>query len=121
MVIQEAASAGVEVMWLSTVGMKRLVADDRHIDAFRLAAAEEIEHPGKRFCEIHSGPVNVALKLGPLVLAAADAKVVAYGLLRLRQVDGHELALGGERVKGSVVADDRVVEVDPDSHLGLGA
>ena len=108
----------MKIVLLSEEGMLRFVADDSHFDALFHRRPEEIEHAWVGLSVDETWTINVALHLGPVRLLTDLAQVIANGCFILWQRSGDETTLQSHTVKDTVVADNRVVEINADDHAG---
>jgi len=113
---EEGVGGFVEVVWFAEIRLSGFMADDGDPDAGGLAADDEIADARERFGIDDARAVADPLHLSPVVLAIDAAEVVADGGLVGGYALGDESALAGQPVEEPVVADDGVVEIDPNEH-----
>jgi 2-polyprenyl-3-methyl-5-hydroxy-6-metoxy-1,4-benzoquinol methylase len=102
------------------VAVAGLVADDKGGDSILGATPQEPDRSGKRHGGADTGAVDMALKALPAELALRQQPDrIAQRALRPEKIGGDEAPLPCRSEEDPVVIDQRVVEIDPDTHSPL--
>ena len=106
-------------MQIDRIAKKRLlgsVTDNTECVAAIARAGHEFQGALERLCFIHSRPVGLSLHHCPLVFAILLPQIIPNSLFTGRSHMPGQLKLRGETLEHPVVADNGVIEIDPDQH-----
>ena len=115
---EKVAGGLVQVVPRAEKWITRALTDNEYFLTAAPAAVEKLQHPRKQAGLAHARTVGVALQLGPTLFLPDLPQVIAHGALRRADIVRYEPLLDGQLGKKSVIADDRVVKIDADNHVG---
>ena len=116
LMLKPAHGCSMQIVARTDERLTSLVTDDENGNRLGAAVGNEIDHTRKRRCFQYGATVGLALQSGPGLFAAGLSQIIADLHFVPHHAGRNQRSLRRQPAKELVVADDRVVEVDADSH-----
>src|SRR3954447_2014425 len=98
-----------------------LVADNEELVAGFVGRLDKLGETWIGRHKVHSLTVNITLQCREIVLAAGTVEMVADAIFVTGDIRRNQTAFQRRRVEYTIVASDRVIEVDPNTHRSTAA